>query len=75
MQKWNVPVWIWPSQARDESSAVVRLGRVLHWILTACAALLVGAAFESSSEVLFFLAFAGVVFFTGRGCRYILSNE
>lgn len=73
---------LWPTSAKAEPGVVNRLGRVLHWFFTACAALSsLGMAVPLTNAepdwggVLVGGGFALVLFVMGRAARYILSGE
>lgn len=78
---------LWPTSAKAEPGVVNRLGRVLHWFFTICAALWgLGVAgslldFERLFDqgdwgaVIVCGGFAIVRFAMGRAARYILSGE
>jgi hypothetical protein len=78
-----LPNWIWPRQLNASNSAVVRLGRVLHWVALVLSAPSVifafGVMFTPDSFRFYitgaFVLIALVCASIGRGVRYILSNE
>lgn len=81
--------WFWPQEPREESSVVVRFGRVLHWVgVTIAAMLLLGLAIGIVIMIFtgegiewpliasaFVLPLAAASALLGRGLRYILANE
>ena len=70
--------WLWPRHLHTETTALIRLGRVLHWagiILGALVALFAMLAFDDMSEGAKALAVALVPILIGRGLRYVLANE
>lgn len=75
--------WLWPQKVHSMPTAGQRLGRVLHWFLTAASmigalVIFVGTATMQMRDLLanaFFLLCMGATFLTGRALRYILSGE
>lgn len=82
--------FFWPGEVKPQPNAMVRLGRVLHWTITAVAVAMVVAAFaDDYSRALLSdpragfwywlanttIAGAPFVFIFGRAVRYILSGE
>jgi TRAP-type mannitol/chloroaromatic compound transport system permease small subunit len=74
----------WPARKRADVTIGVRIGRALHWLLVAVAAIIAAAAVyvfivDHSDYRLFDTAWmfwpAIAVFMLGRGCRYIFSGE
>lgn len=70
----------WPFDSDPEPGFVSRLGRLLHWIATAVAALFawagVGTAFSSDVESgAGFFAAGAFVFFIGRFVRWLFSGD
>jgi hypothetical protein len=88
---WRVllmPPIFWPSESKAETTALIRLGRVLHWIAVTIAgcSLALGAAISlfSQSEYhpqmdpsgfLAGLAGALIAALIGRAFRYVLAGE
>jgi hypothetical protein len=77
--------FFWPTKIKAEPGAFARLGRVLHWLCVAIAAI---AVFINLSNYInatqgyereYSLQFAGIVggglFMLGRAIRYIFSGE
>lgn len=80
--------WIWPAKRRDESTIVIRTGRVLHWAAVVIAAAIIivlageaiGESDGNSIAEMAIVSVVGVVFALpvlaiGRVLRYILSGE
>lgn len=70
--------WLWPQKQHAETTALIRLGRVLHWITVAPAALLVVWSVSSigSESDWYAPALTAILpLMLGRGLRYILANE
>jgi hypothetical protein len=88
MQK---PKWFWPRELRGETTALVRLGRALHWFTVVVALIELGSAlvigFDSilsertPADSYFGMAalvgsvIALIIALLGRGARYILADE
>jgi uncharacterized membrane protein YhaH (DUF805 family) len=72
---------LWPKRATSASTMSVRLGRVLHWFSSGVAAIIAVTAGGSYlmygylSDVMPALMLAVVVFFAGRGLRYVFAGE
>jgi len=70
--------WLWPRHLHTETTALIRLGRVLHrtgislGVLVALFAMLV---FDDMSEGMKALTVAVAPALIGRAVRYILANE
>jgi hypothetical protein len=74
--------WLWPTSRREETTALVRAGRVLHWASLGPAVLLVIVGIivsypESDRVALMgiFLVGSLATLLIGRSIRYVLSNE
>ncbi len=75
--------FFWPTRRNPSPTALTRLGRVLHWAAIIGAAPLVLftawiAIAESRDGDLGYLALlivAAVIYFPGRGLRYVLAAE
>lgn len=70
--------WLWPRHLHTETTALIRLGRVLHWACAVLALCLVAmSAFSIGSESDWYAPALGsiVPLMFGRGLRYILANE
>lgn len=76
---------LWPTNPKADPSVLCRLGRVLHWIAAALAALLLCLTLlftietlQSSSPhygYLITLVIGCVIYLAGRASRYILGGE
>lgn len=70
---------IWPRNPSPSPSFLNRLGRLLHWALTAIAvATLIGAAIAApgnSEAALLYLIGASLAFVAGRAARFLFSAE
>lgn len=75
--------FLWPKEIKPEPRGVARLGRVLHWVITAGALLvmigcaytyLTGEEWERQSALAGLVAGAGL-FIVGRAARYIFAGE
>ena len=73
---------LWPTRIKPESSIVIRIGRVIHWLATAMAVAmaiysLVARTDYPITQMLFSTEIAGApfVYLFGRGLRYILAGE
>lgn len=75
-----MPNWFWP-ESTSETSVVVRLGRLLHWLgfglgVLLFAGCLIGGTLTGEFHVLMGGLVSGVfVMLIGRAARYLLSNE
>ncbi len=72
--------FLWPTDPDPDPSGVARFGRVVHWLLTAGAALFVWGLIDdrlnnSGGDWQLFAIFAAIFFVAGRAARYILSGE
>lgn len=70
--------WLWPQKQHTETTALIRLGRVLHWVSIGLGAFIIFIGifgFNSQSDGLFFASFGLVVALIGRGLRYVLADE
>ena len=65
--------WLWPRQLHAETTALIRLGRVLHWTFVALA--ISAAIFTLPNEGIKMIPAALVLLTIGRGLRYILAGE
>jgi len=75
--------FFWPTSPNPSPTAITRLGRVLHWAAIICAApFVIGTAWIAATEsrdgdlgYLVLLIIAAVIYFPGRGLRYVLAAE
>lgn len=78
--------FLWPANSKTETTALGRIGRVLHWLFTAAAIALIAGGLAVLPSLLnpysnaggAALGFAGGavgVYLFGRALRYIMSNE
>ena len=77
--------FLWPIRAAsNQTTVLVRLGRVLHWIgvtfavVAWCTAIIIPfLASDLAGFVILalLLVVGGVAFLSGRGIRYVLANE
>lgn len=75
--------FFWPTKLNHDSNALVRLGRVLHWIGSGLAAvssgigLFVALTQPSNAGIAFafFGGFAALTYLACRALRYIFSGE
>ena len=78
--------FFWPRHPKADTTALIRFGRLLHWLLTGSAAVCVVASLVSPPRfldgsadyptgLLIGLSFAIPLAILGRGARYVLSGE
>lgn len=81
----SVPAFLWPKHTKTETTVLVRLGRVVHWLalLPAALAVFLGCATSLSAgntpdgNAYFLAGLAGALAFLlfGRALRYIFAGE
>lgn len=77
--------WLWPNQPHDETTAAIRIGRVIHWvcIILALAVAIFGLLVLLQTPIgpAFFANLLPTVVgslglaLVGRALRFILANE
>ncbi len=74
--------FLWPTRIKPESSIIIRIGRVVHWLAAAIAIAmaiysLVARTDYPLADMLLTTEIAGApfVYLFGRGMRYILAGE
>jgi len=83
----KLPRWLWPRQRISETTAALRLGRVLHWafaiaavlLLVLAAATFASAMFETDPSMtmitIICMGAAMVAALFGRAVLYVLGSE
>lgn len=72
---------IWPSRTVSDPSALARLGRLLHWVAALIGApiFLIGLyriiAGPEREGFVFNLVLGALIYFAGRGLRFLLAGE
>lgn len=75
--------WLWPQHVNDESSLLVRIGRLIHWLALSLAVFGLLISFFAMSQVgdtepvpyiAVGLVWLGVAMI-GRGLRYVFAKE
>lgn len=75
--------FFWPARRNPTPTAITRLGRVLHWVAIICAApFVIGTGWIAATDstagdtgYLVLLIIGAVIYFPGRGLRYVLAAE
>ena len=73
--------WLWPTKRRDETTLLVRAGRVVHWCAFGVGVFLfVGSGVAYAIQPEYGPSFSAIIagfacVFGGRGIRYVLANE
>jgi hypothetical protein len=78
--------FLWPQHLKIDTTPLVRLGRVLHWLFTGVAGLMLTLPFlwpstsgdgvaQYGDGFLIAIGFAIPMALLGRGLRYVLSGE
>ena len=71
--------WLWPVHLHQETTVLIRAGRVFHWcaVVVAAFTMLIGVvmATENKTDGIVSVIIGVLLGLIGRGVRYILGNE